>query len=823
MQIDSLGSYVIKVSGLSYADVFIPLKLENHNKPIEKNIVLKNDSFTLDQVIINANAAITVKKDTIIFKANRFADGSEEIAEDILKKLPGVEVDNDGQIKVQGKAVEKVMIEGDDLFEKGYSLLTKNLNSNSIDKVEILQRFSDNPLLKGIENSDKVAINLTLKQGQKTSLFGNASLGYGTDNFYENRLNLISFNKDTKFYVFSNVNNTGIDAIGDIYKIINPNVFSDITYVGDDIGAIDIINIEGLQPDLKKERINLNNSEFASLNTVYNPLEKLKIKGIAFFNTDEISFFNTNTIQYLIGEDSFTNNEEGRIRKKLFTGFGKLDGIYSINDDSRIEYVSKYNIGKQNSREALTFNDESINKQLDTDNVFIDQRITYTKRQKDKSALLITGRYTYDEKPQNFSVDQFLFENLFPEEEEIESILQNVDYKFNYLALEGNYITKINKNNLDIKLGYQNTNSKLKSSLSFKNNNQTSFPDDNLFSNNLNYLFSDLYLKSKYSWEIGKVVIRPSFQIHQLFVTVNQNSSDNSESIFYVVPGIGLNYSINKKNKLSFAYEYETKNFSFSDVQSGYILTNFRNFNRGLGNFEQLNNSFFFANYVYGNWSDEFLINSTFLYLKNDQYKSSRSEIVPNYSLSETFILDDKEQYTWNTSIDKFVEQLSINFKVKGGISETNFQNIVNNSELRDIRSRSFNYGVEIRSIYNGVFNFHIGSKSITSEVSVNSNVSNINNTSFLDLNFEVSEKLHFKLSNERYFFGNSNRDNTYYFTDFDAKYVIKKNALTLKFLARNIWNTDTFATYYVGDTNQLISENKILPQYFLLKLDFKF
>ncbi|NER12954.1 TonB-dependent receptor [Leptobacterium flavescens] len=819
------GSFVLNVSSLSFKKKRVLFEIDSirPQSVIHRDVVLSRETLILDEVVVNSNIPIIRKKDTISFKVNHFTDGTEEVIEDVLKKLPGIDVSEDGNITVQGKSIEKVMVEGDDLFEKGYKLLTKNLNSEVLDKVEVLEKFSNNALLKGIEDSDKVALNLTLKEDRKTSLFGNATVGYGSEQFYENRLNLISFNKKSKYYFFGGLNNIGTDPTGDIYQLINPNALSGTNYIGDGLSANEFVNIGTFTPNLNSRRVNINNAELASLSGIFNPSDKLKIKGLLFFNTDENDFFRNSITQFFIGDDSFTNTEDLRVRKKIRTGFGKWDAIYSLSKDSRIEYSGKYNISNKEDVSRLIFNNEEINQFLDTDNHFTDQRITYTKRIEDKSAILITGRYLYDERPQTYRIDDFIFDQLFPELNDIVAVHQNIDSKLNFFGIEGDYIVNSKNANLEIKLGYSNTKNNLNSQLSFIDQNDGVVNAGNEFFNALDYQLNDIFGKLRYKYRINKVELRASLEPHQLWALVGNEGTISRESSFYVIPGLSLNWLINKKNKFSILYRFNTRNFSLTDIQNNFILTGFRNFDRGVGEFDQLRGNVFLTSYVFGDWADEFLVNTSFLLQKENEYRSSSTEISPNFSLSERIILDDKTSYSWNLNIDKFIDKLSSNIKINGSVSESSFQNIVNNSDLRDIKTTTYSYGMEIRSAFSGFFNFHVGTNWNSSRVETNIESTNTDNKSFLDMTFDLSRKLTFKLINERYYFGNLDQNNTFYFTDLDLQYVLKKNRLKFKFTAQNLWNTNTFANFFIGDTNRYSTEYRLQPRYFLFKLDFRF
>jgi len=115
------GHFELHISSLAFKTVTIPVVIDSLNPPkqIINNVRLQPQKMELNEVIVNANLSVVVKKDTISFKADAYADGTETVVEDLLKKIPGLEVDSRGNIKVNGKSIEKVMIDGDDLFEKG--------------------------------------------------------------------------------------------------------------------------------------------------------------------------------------------------------------------------------------------------------------------------------------------------------------------------------------------------------------------------------------------------------------------------------------------------------------------------------------------------------------------------------------------------------------------------------------------------------------------------------------------------------------------------------------------------------------------------------
>ena len=164
-------SYSIKVSFLGMQSKEVELVTATLN--INKNIALDEGAVELDGVEIIREMPVSIKGDTIVYNADSFKTGTERKLEDILKKLPGVEVNADGEIEVEGKKVTKLMVEGKDFFDGDTKLGVKNIPADAIDKIQVLRNFNENSILKGVENNqDNVAMNIKLKSGKKNFWFG---------------------------------------------------------------------------------------------------------------------------------------------------------------------------------------------------------------------------------------------------------------------------------------------------------------------------------------------------------------------------------------------------------------------------------------------------------------------------------------------------------------------------------------------------------------------------------------------------------------------------------------------------------------------------
>ena len=167
--------YNIKISyiGLKSVDDFV----KTTDSDVIKNYKMSNDNM-LDEITIVSKMPVRIEGDTIIYNADSFKNGSERKLEDVLKKLPGVEVNDAGEIEVEGKVVEKIMVDGKEFFSGDTKLATKNIPSNAVDKIQVLRNYGDVSQLRGVQdNQDRVAINIKLKEGKKNFWFGDVTAG----------------------------------------------------------------------------------------------------------------------------------------------------------------------------------------------------------------------------------------------------------------------------------------------------------------------------------------------------------------------------------------------------------------------------------------------------------------------------------------------------------------------------------------------------------------------------------------------------------------------------------------------------------------------
>ena len=173
------------------------------------DFLLDASKSLMDEVVITGTIPVLVKKDTLEYNADRFKVEKNAAVEDMLKKLPGVEIDGEGKIKAQGTDVSRVFVDGKQFFGNDPLIATQNLPAEMITKVQDIDKKSDQAEFSGVDDGEvEKIINIVTRQGYKHGSFGKASAGYGSLDRYDGGVMFNNFQGDRQFSVIGMANNT---------------------------------------------------------------------------------------------------------------------------------------------------------------------------------------------------------------------------------------------------------------------------------------------------------------------------------------------------------------------------------------------------------------------------------------------------------------------------------------------------------------------------------------------------------------------------------------------------------------------------------------
>lgn len=213
------GNYIIHITYVGHHDYFRNVIISSTNRTANLGTVeLGTDNILLDAAVVTAKAAeIVVKGDTVEYNADSYKVTESAILEDLLKKMPGIEVDSEGKITVNGREIKKIMVDGEEFFSTDPKVASKNLPAKMVEKLQVLDRRTDLAQMTGFDDGEEeTIINLMVRPGMKEGLFGNAFVGYGTKDRYEGNA-MVNYMKDKNQYTalggFNNTNNAGFSDL----------------------------------------------------------------------------------------------------------------------------------------------------------------------------------------------------------------------------------------------------------------------------------------------------------------------------------------------------------------------------------------------------------------------------------------------------------------------------------------------------------------------------------------------------------------------------------------------------------------------------------
>lgn len=206
----SPGKFSVIISYPSFADYVDEVQLQPGAVADMGKVSLTNKSVLLKEIIIRQNNAMRMKGDTLEYAADSFKVRANASAEELLKAMPGIQVDKDGKIIAQGQEVQKVLVDGEEFFSDDPTVATRNIRADAVDKVQVFDKKSDQAAFTGIDDGEKTkTLNLKLKEDKKNGYFGKASAGGGLKDKFNNEAMINFFKGKRKIAAFGTMSNTG--------------------------------------------------------------------------------------------------------------------------------------------------------------------------------------------------------------------------------------------------------------------------------------------------------------------------------------------------------------------------------------------------------------------------------------------------------------------------------------------------------------------------------------------------------------------------------------------------------------------------------------
>ncbi|WP_166437164.1 outer membrane beta-barrel protein [Niastella caeni] len=384
------GKFILMVTRPAYADYFDRIEITKSSTVDLGAISLTLKSQLLQEVVVQHKlGAIRIKGDTTEYIADSFKLGAGATVEDLLKKLPGIQVDKDGKISAQGETVQKVLVDGEEFFSDDPTIATRGLTADAVDKVQAFDKKSDQAAFTGIDDGEKTkTINLQLKEDRKKGYFGKVELGSDANRYWNNNVMVNAFKGKRKFAAFSIMSNTGKTGL-DWKEGMNYGANNNVEMGSDDAGGMYI-------------SFNGNDDEFGYGNYWGEGLPKGWNGGLHYSNkwkgdkihlnsTYQYNKINTeaqgNTFsQYRLPDTILYVNDYGNSFRSRDRN--RIEGLYEIQIDSFSSVKITAQASTGNNYGHSKFHQESLNSYGDTLSI-IDRETTTDANNKNFNSTLL--------------------------------------------------------------------------------------------------------------------------------------------------------------------------------------------------------------------------------------------------------------------------------------------------------------------------------------------------------------------------------------------------------------------------------------------------
>ena len=828
-------AYSLKISFLGMQSKEI--EIETTTVGINKNITLDESTTELDGVEIIREMPVSIKGDTIVYNADSFKSGTERKLEDVLKKLPGVEVNADGEIEVEGKKVTKLMVEGKDFFDGDTKLGVKNIPADAIDKIQVLRNFNENSILKGVENNDdNVAMNIKLKSGKKNFWFGDITGGIGvghTDFRYVLNPKLFYYSPMYSLNVITNFNNIGELplTVQDYFKLTGG--FRGMMRKGG--SSFDVSSNDAGISLLRNNRAKEIETQFGAANFSYNVNKAWNLSGFGILSssvTDVETISQTNFLKPNSSEIQSTENRKEEAHQKSNLGMFKLSSLYKPSTNFQLDYDILTKISKQEEdspllRETIVntiSTTELINTTKNQDPVSVNQNLSlfYTLSEKNIFAVEMQHLYQEEDPFYNANLRSQPFNLLgYTTGQNRNDISQNrfvrtskIDAKIDY------YYMLTAKSNINVTLGNTNSDQGFNSSMYQILDDKTVNELDNPINvNDVYYKFNDAFLGLHYKLLAGKFTFTPGVSFHSYNMTNTQLGTDFSQNFTRFLPDLLAIYQIKKAESLTYNFSY-TNNFTdINQLSEGFVFSNYNSLRKGSRTLENATARQHSLRYFKYNMFNLENITAFLNYSKRiDAIKTAAIFDGVNQT-SKPFNSDFADE-TFSGS-GSYGRSFLRNYKasVSANINWSLFNNIQNTVNTTN-ESFTQSYTMRASTNYKNMPNLELGYN-----VVINNYADNVFYTDkpFVKLDYYFLNAFSFVTEYEFYHYYNTEKtvNNQYDFLSASLIYQKKDSKLEYKLSGTNLLNTKSINDDSFSQFSTRTSQYTVQPRYLIFSLKY--
>ncbi|WP_432222839.1 carboxypeptidase-like regulatory domain-containing protein [Flavobacterium sp. TMP13] len=799
LNINKKGNYHLRITALGFKTSIKEINITSSLLDL-KNIILEESSIELKEILIEKESSgMTEVGDTLHYRIEKFMNGTEENLKDILNKLPGLNVDNQGKIKVHGKTVDRLLIDGQEFFTDQHKIATDNINAEMVKNIAIIKNYTDFKKIKKNEESGLTAINVSIKEQYKNRVTGNLLAGVG-ENKFNLHATLFNFGKKIFISLISDSNTTGELSItvNDYQTFVNKK--NDLN-----AGEVTFSRNEDLPRFLTLgNNVKNRDSYFTGLNLKYFSSQKVQVNAFSLFNTS------TQIEEQLIKEEfytstsSFLNRETRKDSEKSFFNTTAIDATYKSNEKSIVNYSSSVSSFKKNNLLFLSNTNSSNESENHAVDFNFSHSLEYTTSLKNNKNIKIRAAQDISNKLNDLQItanQPFLNLN-FPSG--TYQINQNTQSIKKTISLNASYDFNIHKLPLT-----------LLTELTQKKDQFDSFETNFSSFNNSEYIQNRIHtigLVSQFNLT-SKTKFTTSLAHTSLKLQTRYN--ETNKSLF--TPSFTMKTNFSKQHYIKFNYALNTKLVASENTIQNQISTDYRTqYGNDDVRYNTINKSSqATAEYYYNNFKRKFNILSRVSSLR------SKNPITTNSFASQNSNLILYKITPYENYFDSFVfsekQFTNFPFSVKGSISySANVKHIFYENLKNSLHSETATGFIALVSrLKNKNIQFETGiqySKEIYTD-NFSKNLLTVLSPNF-NTSIQLTQQLSFSSSFSVENFKSTTAQNTIYNFSPKIRYKIPKSKIELSAFGSNIFNIKNneeikilrFANYNQEKTSQTLA-----------------
>ncbi len=806
---DSLS---IKVSSLGYATYEKNISAKSQ----EVNIALEIAAESLEEVFLR-RPPIKQRGDTLIFDPEAFKSNKDRSIQDVLSKMPGIEIAETGEIKYQGKPINKFYVEGLDLMGGQYGMVSNNLSADKVSSVEILENHQPLKVLDSIEPSEQAAINIKLKN--KVTVSGNIEAGIGASPMlWYGKLSPMFFTKNFQTLVTYQTNNNGTEITKDFSRFS----FAAFRFGRNSEDKKDWLSTASVSPPPFSSKRWLDNQAHAiSANALFKNKKEFEFKINASYINNLTKREGGDFTTYFLPEGNTTieNHIQNNSRDE------SLETSLSIEQNKDQNFLKeKLSFKKEWNRGSafLTENNSPQHQQLK--NPFTDFKNDFEIIfPVGKQLLTFNSNIQYNETPQSLSIKPGVFTDILAPGQNIDEIQQHVfDKKF------------IANHSLDLTKKFGNLSLNLQPGIDFKIQNMDSdlwldgivHPDSD-FQNDMKWQEISTYVKTglTYRTDDFRIFMRIPFEFNHYEIQDRVRANKQTENPFTINPMMWSEYKFWDYWKITANARYNKNHGPLDEMYSGYLLSHYRNLARN--DIPLMENSSQSAGIglEYRNPINTWFARIGYNYSggKNDHIFNMITQ--PNGStLVEALDLTNKNNAnSVSASVSKLISPLRTTFKLSSNYAHNNRDMLLNNNLMKnttDTWNNTLNLSGDFVDWMTVEYDAKINLSKTKNQIQNKRKVWSQNHKMGLFFYFLKNHTLSFsgewvqsKLEEDSWddFFG----DILYRFT------LSEKRKIDFEFSVVNVFDKDVYRNLSVGDYTIAESYYQLRPRQFLVKVRF--